>query len=282
MGLKEGVTVAIPDAEGEVALASVPIKVEFTGQGTHSLTQKCQHEHTDESLSNKAFSQNAPPIKQCRTLKNVYPHSHLAPLILQAPAAAPPPTVGCRWSMSDWSCSYNSVFMVFCYMYAQADENWQMTWAQVNPLCGTLAASFEFILQSDTNCFSPEGARIASIVTILRLLCGDDEPLLQMVPMSPSGFPPAVALLNFGLPQYCVAVRNSDTSNAHMSLQLWLDLWLQRQLVRLNCGHCASEREETFIVPSHDIGLHDAPPVIFFEVMPHKVGVIVPSDTLTL
>jgi hypothetical protein len=50
---------------------------------------------------------------------------------------------GCRWSTSNWSCAYDSFFMVFFYLHLFAPEMWRLLWQEYSPLSFTLHEYFK-------------------------------------------------------------------------------------------------------------------------------------------
>jgi hypothetical protein len=45
-----------------------------------------------------------------------------------------PVLAGCKWSVSDWSCSYDVFFMIFYHMHVSAPELWKIAWSTFSPL----------------------------------------------------------------------------------------------------------------------------------------------------
>src|SRR5882762_10150710 len=50
---------------------------------------------------------------------------------------------GCLWSQTDWSCAYDSFFMIFFYMYHSSSESWRTSWPTYSPLAVALDGYFE-------------------------------------------------------------------------------------------------------------------------------------------
>ena len=50
---------------------------------------------------------------------------------------------GCVWSQTDWSCAYDSFFMIFFYMYHSSSQPWRVSWSTYSPLTISLNMFFE-------------------------------------------------------------------------------------------------------------------------------------------
>ena len=57
---------------------------------------------------------------------------------------------GCIWSSSDWSCAYDSVFMIFTYMHQQPPSSWAKLFQIHSPLACLLSHQIE-PLNSDSS-----------------------------------------------------------------------------------------------------------------------------------
>ena len=55
---------------------------------------------------------------------------------------------GCKWDPINYSCSYNSVFMAFAWIYFHATSDWQMTWTGESMTMKTLSHAFKAILRA--------------------------------------------------------------------------------------------------------------------------------------
>lgn len=53
-----------------------------------------------------------------------------------------PPPHGCIWSAADWSCAYDSFFMVFFYIHHSSTEFWINSWTNFSPLTSILHKYF--------------------------------------------------------------------------------------------------------------------------------------------
>jgi hypothetical protein len=74
-------------------------------------------------------------------------------LCLPSPIPQSPPSVGCSWSSENWSCAYDSMFMVLFYAYRAAETVEKERWrAMDNPL-RELAEAYEVRLENDANSF---------------------------------------------------------------------------------------------------------------------------------
>jgi hypothetical protein len=134
--------VSVPDAEGEEMLAYVAIAVKFpsetlTNHHTHS---KCQRVDIERLLPGEKETLDPSPIPmKCIQMSD--------PTILHSPMhhhpPLPPISSGCKWSLQDWSCAYDSIFMVLLYVYCQAENDWRTPWRGCNPLTTFLAKAFQ-------------------------------------------------------------------------------------------------------------------------------------------
>jgi hypothetical protein len=301
VGVKKGIAVEIPDAEGERTLAKMPVTIEFDTNEDRKHQSKRSRTAEDQERNDTAEG-SVPPLKRKR-VRTIQPGDvfHL-PMEIVRPLSA---TSGCMWSVQNWSCAYDSVFMVLFYAYREADEQWRLSWSTCNQLTGILAASFSHLSQSVTNLHSQHlfdhfrdqfrqhlsdhdpvafphlGAALTSVTAILDYLMTNVEPMLwKRNTMAPGAFPRDAERLTFSLPSYCSRLHWTGSHQTPLSLQQWCDLWLEKQVARLQAPATSSATPSMSSMPSIDLG--SPPPLLFFEIGRMEVSTILPVKTLHL
>jgi len=136
-GLLGGDLVSIPDPESERELCQPQPKATFdVGTYVHSKYKRpaCNAPEDVAPPPQKVAKYPAMPCTAC-----ALDHQQLAP------NAA---TAGCRWSASDWSCTYDCAFMVLFYIYQTAGEEWKRQWCMSNVIASGLATSYVLLCAS--------------------------------------------------------------------------------------------------------------------------------------
>jgi hypothetical protein len=81
----------------------------------------------------------------------------LVPSLQHTPATIQAPSAGCKWSPLNWSCAYDSVFMVCFYIYREASPHWRNLWSDSNyDSRRELAVSFRSWMESEANLLSQD------------------------------------------------------------------------------------------------------------------------------
>lgn len=192
----------------------------------------------------------------------------------------------CKWSPWDWSCAYDSIFMVLFYMYHHAGDKWRTSWRDNNPLTSLLAMVFQEVgsfvsalgsqelfnelcdqlqdclLSMDLSVFPWVEPTSTSVTTILEYLCAGAEPVLSHIFLTPPLGVGVNETLPFSLPWYYNWLHWHISDQATMDLQIWCNLWFQRQEMKLSAVTWLG------IPPTFpfSIGLSWAPPVLFCEI----------------
>ena len=221
---------------------------------------------------------------------------------------------GCRWDPVDYSCSYDCVFTTFAWMYFDATEHWQTTWASQVPAAKTLSRHFKTILhtlegpaenQSDQriatlfsrgrNAFrdvlsgeSPEmfkrrGPVGASLNDILDFLSRNQSSSRYFSFISSCGGPncniraktPAGAPFML-LPAVWTSITHSEDPPYHESLQEWVSGFIDHKasLSSRFCSGCDTEYSQTRSFLQ--------PSWIWFEIFVGQTHVVLPSFELSL
>lgn len=66
------------------------------------------------------------------------------------------PTAGCTWSSTNWSCAYDSVFMLLFSVYRSFDEIWKRAWHTLSPFHNMLGDMFDVLMYSPDNMMSSQ------------------------------------------------------------------------------------------------------------------------------
>ncbi|KAG1800615.1 hypothetical protein EV424DRAFT_1352073, partial [Suillus variegatus] len=138
--LLEGEAISIPDPESEREVRPLKLRPTFnTGTSVQTGRKRPAREGpvgASPSPPKVTKLEDAPRVGAAPS--NV--HQQLAP------SAA---TAGCRWSPSDWSCAYDSAFMVLLYIFQSAGDQWRQRWRSSTALASGLATSYDMLMSSD-------------------------------------------------------------------------------------------------------------------------------------
>jgi len=265
-------SIPVPDPECERRLVAPQLSIRFPGSsecGSSLTKRKRQMEDVPEQTRVRRatpFSQELPCAGEQTDVR------------LTTPCIG---SAGCRWSSVDWSCAYDSVFMILFYVFRSAPPSWRLRWDEDGEKRNKLTSFFNVLTASDSNLNSPElfdsfrdemrddltadspavfprfGARMTSVSAILEHFFPSCEREMQC--LEPGG---AHRVLNEPLPCLCFPadVTGSKPPTA-TTLQCWLDDWIQSLSDRLRARSLHDHSvQQSRIVLSH------TPPILFFEV----------------
>ncbi|KAG2114486.1 hypothetical protein BD769DRAFT_1391473 [Suillus cothurnatus] len=208
-------------------------------------------------------------------------------------------SAGCKWSSENWSCAYDSTFMIFLYIYRSASHTWKTSWRAG---CGNreqLGVLFEKLLSSNTNLFSQQlfdacrdkfrdllnahdpntfprfGPHLTSASAIMEYMCPEPHLHIRTVVESNVYTDEIGSQSPLRLPSYCGPLHWLDVPNPLLSLQVWFELWFSYQTDRLN-----ERRNHNTFGSRADIILTNPPPLLFFELGSGQHVTVIPSDAL--
>jgi len=237
------------------------------------------------------------------------------------PGSSNPPTptlpihnFGCRWDPVDYSCSYDCVFTTFAWMYFDATEHWQTTWASQVPAAKTLSRHFKAILHTlkgpaknradrqiatlftrgrdafrdvlsggNPGMFKRRGPVDACLIDILDSLSRNQSSSRYFSFISSCGgsncnlrvVTPAGAPFMLS-PHIWTSITHSENPPYHESLQEWVNGFINHKASSSlpSCSGCGAEYSKTHSFLR--------PPWIWFEVFVGKTHVVLPSFELSL
>jgi hypothetical protein len=98
---------------------------------------------------------------------------------------APPPfRAGCAWTTRNWSCAYDTVFMVFFTIYQQSSFLWRGEWCQKSPGWTTLLADHFNLLLTTSNSSDVSPGQLSKLFSSFR-----DQFRRQLANHDPQRFP---------------------------------------------------------------------------------------------
>jgi len=222
---------------------------------------------------------------------------------------------GCRWSSQNWSCAYDCVFMVLFYVYRGGSLAWCTSWRTLGHALYQLAMSFEALMASDINLhssasfdcardkmrdllsendpvrFARYGPHFTSVVSILENLFQGFSPGLLYVngrgaTDSNGLLYNCVEVLSYTLPSLCSRLRWMQFDCSSISLQGWINLFLQRECAKENGRRSLSSSlipiEDSHAMEHTRVVLQSTPPMLYFEVVSTPTCTFLPSVELVL
>ena len=240
-----------------------------------------------------------------KRIKKQPSHSHLPP------TPTPPFShFGCTWDPNDYSCSYDSVFMAFAWMYFHAPEHWRKTWAGQLRVAKTLSQSLRSILRALNHPASIQPAQqimplFSSGRNTLRDVLSEEDPnafrrhgqvdacltdILQSLSHDQTSSQYFSFVLSCGGPTCTVRVKtprnaplmltpdvwasHSRNPPHHESLQEWITAYFNHEasLLSRSCPKCRRDYSQTrsFL----------RPPWLWFEVFVEQTNIVLPSFEL--
>ena len=271
-GFSLGSSIPVPDPECERRLVVPQLSILFPGssESGSSLTKR-KWQMEDEPKQSR-IRRTTPCIQEFPCADEQTGVRHATPCVGSA---------GCRWSPVNWSCAYDSVFMILFYVFHSMLPSWRLRFDEYGEKRNKLVSFFSILIASDSNLNSPElfdgfrdemrdgltadspaafprfGARMTSVSAILEYFFPSCE--REMLCLGPGGAHrvPNELLLCLCIPVN-VAGSNQPTAT---TLQCWLDDWIQSLSNRL----CARSLHDPSVQQSRLVLLH-TPPILFFEV----------------
>ena len=172
-GLRSGSLKAVPDPEAE-CLEKIVVEVKYDEDGVATIVDPNDERNKRKREVTEAFvvgtrsevkstdSQICPDTTdQPRLNKRMKTfNSEQEPLVVQkklhpvTPVSCSPLSTGCRWSATDWSCSYDVVFMSLFHVYRTSDQDLKQWWITLSVHAKHLVGSFDFLSMNHTNLFS--------------------------------------------------------------------------------------------------------------------------------
>jgi hypothetical protein len=140
LGVREGPLITVTDPESERVFLPKKLKPHFADHDSPTRHGK--------RASTKEDGEGGPPCKMAKMkLQGKLGGVHDPPIQHHNHAGVPscpslPPTAGCRWDATDWSCAYDSVFMVLFYAFNNASLHWRSRWLTSNSITQSLGQVF--------------------------------------------------------------------------------------------------------------------------------------------
>ncbi|KAI5990963.1 hypothetical protein EDD15DRAFT_2197751 [Pisolithus albus] len=164
------------------------------------------------------------------------------------------PGAGCKWSPTDWSCAYDTVFMVLFYTYHKGDDTFKKMLRCASNGFKDLTKAFETLTESDSNLFSqnlfdtfrdqfhdrlnahdpisfPRVGQVGtSVVSILESLLPHEIREVELVPLCSNVECAEKSRSSSHSPLYVQTGQQDDLNTESMqitllNIQQWLDLW---------------------------------------------------------
>jgi hypothetical protein len=114
------VKVSDPESEHEFPHKKLRAKFLHSPDGPTQL----KHHSVSELSGSKAKSAKVHKIDGYATSRALAAPVTNTPSMYEVSAPSNEVTAGCTWSETDWSCAYNTVFMVLFYIYCSSDFQW--------------------------------------------------------------------------------------------------------------------------------------------------------------
>ena len=221
---------------------------------------------------------------------------------------------GCKLDPSNYSCSYDCIFMTFAWMYFHATEHWRTTWMGQSRAARTLSHHLRIILHitegrpnnppksqlsaffshgrdafrdilsdEDPQAFKRHGPVDLCLTEILDLLSrGETSSKYYSFILSCGGPRCHIKLLTPAGAHYMLtpstwaSITNSENPPRHESLQEWVTQWFDWKASSLpvSCGGCRAEYSQTRSFLE--------PPWIWFEIFVEQPHVVLPPFQLSL
>ena len=108
-----------------------------------ALTLKKVQIKVDHMLNDCPVKSLAPTVK-----KTEIPPKHVSESL---PSSYSPMPGGCVWSPVNWSCAYDSFFIIFFYMHHFSSESWKTSWSTYSPIAAILHSYFQELSQAHDN-----------------------------------------------------------------------------------------------------------------------------------
>jgi hypothetical protein len=306
LGLRSGGPIVVPDAEGENHIAQLPMSIAFHGEEVVHTTKK---RRADDSLVSDGChrdpvhcptNDNRPSKRSRSNGKRQKTSSTMSEEASSVPTWSA--LAGCKWSATDWSCAYDITFMILFSMYREATSQWSTSWSGENPIQRHLLSSFQTLLHPPTHHsslrfdqerdsfrdllslydprkFPRTGSQLALAEAILEYVCTDNERMLQKVDMADQSGATRAEVLTFTLPTYCGPLHRNEQERTCLSLDIWLQMWFERQNAKLN--HSPTPAIDTQVRVWRTL-LCSPPSFLYFSLAVRQELVIEPSVTFTL
>lgn len=145
-GFSNGVLVNVSDPESECEFPTKKLRAKFLhGPGASTQRKRCATSEISGIMSQ--------PTKMHKIHWDGYSRASATPLtetpsMYEVPAPSTEATAGCTWSESDWSCTYDTVFMVLLYIYHSSVIQWRRSWISLGSLNADLAGQFDHLCGS--------------------------------------------------------------------------------------------------------------------------------------
>lgn len=300
-GFCDGTVINVPDAEAECLMKHPKaVAAEFdTDNSSAKMKRKRTFSEIDAGVGDSQPTLHNHNKRRKGHLHGCETQSLYCPVKISA---------GCTWSSEDWSCSYDSAFMVLFHAYRRGNTIWKGLWIlDQDELRVSLSHSF-CVLASQTHIhlrdmfnhfrdkfrdvisaqnpqrFPRTGMVGASITCILESILPSLSQSLHGVALITDlehvNIPVVTSIeLSFEFPTMCVPLPESVVAcDESISLQQWVDLWLSYHATKTSA---ISERVTSAF--AWDIKLATSPCFIFFHAIHHSVkpslGLTIPCST---
>lgn len=169
---------------------------------------------------------------------------------MPSPTLQSTPSAGCKWSSTDWSCAYDTIFMVLFYAYCDGDDTFKQTFQSASNVFPVLTRAFQTLTfrdclnMHDPTAFPHVGQVGTSVVSILESVLPPETRELELVHLCSNGTCADKSLSSTHMPIYhrftipCICSplyvqsiqcddlsSNSSSQVTELNIQQWLDLW---------------------------------------------------------
>lgn len=323
-GVQSGPPIPVPDAESECSSTHVSHRVQWIQEERNKQKRKRENNFKIPNdggvidIDGEATDLVTASPQSTKRIKLVHQQScpsDLQSLSSQAYSQActqlpdAPIGAGCQWSSTNWSCSYDSVFMVLFHMYHLANRVCRKAWVVTsNKFMDLLTLLFDRLLENESNLISSSlfnacrdefrdmlsmhdphnfprfGAVGASVSCILELICPPSK-LVAVTACSNNAchtLSQPQQLASNSLATICFSLKDGHIGNpTTLTLQDWLNDWIKNRLGRVKT--IASEHDSPGCKGSMSTSLRlsAAPSALWFEIIESDTQVK-PSPKLTI
>lgn len=161
-GFQNGTLVPVPDIESENSLTHKYHKIKCIQEYTNK--RKKNSEESDSKIENIHEKQTCLHTASSRATKRIKPvcskfdsfANQSSQLDSLSVTLTTPIGAGCQWSSTNWSCAYDSVFMILFHIYKQACPSCLKAWIEnSNDFSKCLSSLFHSLLEHNSNLNSP-------------------------------------------------------------------------------------------------------------------------------
>jgi hypothetical protein len=319
-GVQEGDYQQIPDPESEANIRNPTVNVDFTISRTRRKASKKPEDHVDDfnptenkTIDNLSMKRASPPLSPSTDDLHVKKRKHRR-LTSFSPVREHPPSAGCKWSSSDWSCAYDCVFMTTFYAYLCFNDTSKLSWRRQSTLSSLLSSLFQdlttahsimsctafdnardkmrdFLSDLSPNHFpryGPIGASAEEIFDHLKdhentqlftsYRCSSSSPCEATAMLSRSDSLPSIFFTPLWSTWSQRTTINNNAPPEKATTQQWIDLYFQSKQ-NSDC-HLVHSTNCTASSASCQVYIDNSSPLISFEVVPDTRPVHVPSIDL--